>query len=87
MRNYRGIKAVQQNNFPDLEGSYLGQMSPGMTPELFAPGIITTDISEGCLGWSNDMEYFVFQRWIDRKSRLYIMNQNNGVWSTPEPVL
>ena len=77
---------VQKNetDFSQLKGPYLGQKPPGMTPELFAPGIITTDISEGCSGWGNDMEYFIFQRWIDRKPRLYIMNQNNGVWSVPE---
>lgn len=75
-----------QDDFPVLKGAYLGQKPPGMTPEVFAPGIITTDISEGCSGWGNDMEYFIFQRWIDRKSRMYIMKQNNGVWSPPEPV-
>ena len=32
------------------------------------------------------MEYFIFQRWIDGKSKLYIMNQKNGVWSAPEPL-
>ena len=55
-----------------------------MTPVLFAPGTITTDIGEGCSGWGNDMEYFIFQSWIDRKSRLYVMNKKNGVWSSPE---
>jgi hypothetical protein len=77
---------ARKDDFPVLKGPYLGQKPPGMTPELFAPGIITTDMSEGCSGWGNAMEYFIFQRWIDRNPRLYIMNQKNGVWSTPEPV-
>jgi len=79
-------QGVQESevDFSQLTGPYLGQKPPGTTPELFAPGIITTDISEGCSGWGNDMEYFVFQKWIDRKPSLYIMNQNNGVWSAPE---
>jgi hypothetical protein len=77
--------SIQKNtHFPALKGPYLGQKPPGMTPELFAPGIITTDKSEGCSGWGNDMEYFIFQRWIEGKSKLYIMNQNNGIWSAPE---
>jgi len=67
-----------------LRGSYLGQKVPGMTPELFAQGIITTDISEGCSGWGNDMEYFIFQRWIDGKSILYIMYQVKAKWTKPE---
>lgn len=79
------VGCSEQDEFLAFKGPYLGQKPPGMTPELFAPGIITTDISEGCSGWGNDMEYFIFQRWIDRKPRLYIMNQNNGVWGVPEP--
>ncbi len=74
----------QQKEFPKLAGPYLGQTPPGLKPELFAPGIITTDISEGCSGWGNDMEYFIFQRWIDRKPELYVMDQVNGVWGEPE---
>lgn len=65
------VGCSEQDEFLALKGPYLGQKPPGMTPELFAPGIITTDISEGCSGWGNDMEYFIFQRWIDRKPRLY----------------
>ena len=76
----------QQNGFPKLNGPYLDQKPPGMTPELFAPGIISTDTSEGCSGWGNNMEYFIFQRWIEGKSHLYIMNQNNGIWAKPEPL-
>jgi Tol biopolymer transport system component len=75
----------QQKDIAQVKGPYLGQNPPGKTPQLFAPGIISTDNSEGCSGWGNEMEYFIFQRWIDGKSRLYIMNQINGIWS--EPVL
>ena len=31
-----------QYSFPELSGPYLGQKPPGDTPELFAPGIIST---------------------------------------------
>ena len=81
-----GILLAQEKEFefPMLKGPYLGQRPPGLTPKLFAPGIITTDVSEGCLGWGNEMEYFIFQRWIDGKSQLYILNQRNGKWSAPE---
>ncbi len=80
------VSHAQQGDIPILKGPYLGQKPPGMSPELFAPGVITTDGSEGCSGWGKGMEYFIFQRWIDRKPRLYIMNQNNGIWSPPEPL-
>lgn len=74
----------KNGEFPVLKGPYLGQKPPGMKPEIFAQGIITTDKSEGCSGWGNDMECFIFQRWIDRKPWLYIMNQDNGIWSSPQ---
>ena len=80
-----GGDLISKEEFPVLKGPYLGQEPPGMIPKIFAPGIISTDISEGCSGWGNNMEYFIFQKWISGKSRLYIMNQINGVWS--EPVL
>jgi len=31
----------QQTDFPKLTGPYLGQKPPGMTPEIFAPGLTT----------------------------------------------
>ena len=73
-----------QDSLPNLTGPYLGQKPPGLKPEIFAPGIISTGIWEGCSGWGNDMEYFIFQRWIDEKSWLYIMNQDDGRWSKPK---
>ena len=75
-----------QDSVPKLAGPYLGQKPPGLKPEIFAPGIIATEMSEGCSGWGNEMEYFVFQRWFDGKPKLYIMNQTDGVWSEPEPL-
>ena len=40
----------KNGEFPVLKGPYLGQKPPGMKPEIFAQGIITTDKSEGCSG-------------------------------------
>ena len=40
-----------ETDFSQLKGAYLGQNPPGKKPELFAPGIVTTDASEGCSGW------------------------------------
>lgn len=78
------VLSAQKNTFPVLKGEYLGQKPPGITPEVFAPGIICTDLSEGCSGWGNSMEYFIFQRWVNRKSYLYITHQVSGIWTKPE---
>ena len=34
---------AKQSNFPVLKGPYLGQKTPGMTPEKFPPGIVSTE--------------------------------------------
>ena len=34
-------KSYGQNEFPVLEGPYLGQKQPGLIPEIFAPGIVS----------------------------------------------
>ena len=33
----------EQDDFPVLKGPYLGQTPPGMTPEIFAPGVLNND--------------------------------------------
>ena len=37
------ISFSQQSDFPKLTGPYLGQKPPGMTPEIFVPGIILVE--------------------------------------------
>jgi len=37
---------TKQNDFHALGGPYLGQKPPGMTPEIFAPGITSTGHEE-----------------------------------------
>ncbi len=38
--------ALSYNDWPEVSGAYFGQKPPGMTAEIFAPGIISTDRSE-----------------------------------------
>ena len=46
-----------------LEGPYLGQTPPGMTPEVFAPGIVNTEAFEEKEGmFAGDMNSFYFIR-------------------------
>ena len=76
-------KNKNNSKFSDLKGPYLGMKPPGDVPEIFAPGIISTEGSEGCSGWGKDMEFFIFQRWINREPRLYITHRSDNVWSEP----
>jgi Tol biopolymer transport system component len=49
-----------QDDFPILKGPYLGQKPPGMTPEIFAPGIVSTGLDELNSVFSPDGDEFYF---------------------------
>jgi hypothetical protein len=38
--------ALTAENGGDVRGDYFGQKPPGMTPEIFAPGIVSTEKKE-----------------------------------------
>jgi Tol biopolymer transport system component len=76
--------SAQINDFPELTGPYLGQNFPGNIPELFAPGIICTEESEGSSGFALNGRVFIFQRFIDRDCHTYIMTSTEELrWSSP----
>ncbi len=79
-----GIDAGGGQPFPRLEGPCLGQKPPGMTPQPFAPGIITTDEEEGSSGFALNGTAFLFQRFRDRRCFTYITRLVDGVWTAPE---
>jgi Tol biopolymer transport system component len=43
-------------------GPYFGQVAPGMEPEIFAPGLVSTSEGEGCIVFSADGRRVVFRR-------------------------
>ena len=77
-------EAYSQREFPDLKGPYLGQKPPGLIPELFAPGIISTkDLEiEGVFSPNMDEFFHVRQREGERP-KIHIIRYENGVWQAP----
>lgn len=51
---------LENNDFPVLTGPYMGQDPPGMTPEIFDPGVFPENESLGCSGFLNNGTVFVF---------------------------
>lgn len=50
-----------KNEFPVLEGSYFGQKPPGLTPEVFAPGVVSINGRyEYGLSFSPDLDELYF---------------------------
>ncbi len=74
-------------DFPVLRGSYLGQKPPGMTAELFAPGIIPTEDNEALYGFFNNGELFLFDRTPANLKEwtpdVYRMDLIDGKWTPP----
>ncbi|MFA7160900.1 MAG: hypothetical protein WC299_16510, partial [Kiritimatiellia bacterium] len=44
----------RQKEPPKLRGPHLGQKPPGMTAEIFAPGIVSTSAPEICISFTPD---------------------------------
>jgi hypothetical protein len=83
---------AQQSDLPVFSGKYFGQSFPGITPEVFAPGIVSTknrvyanvtfnsNLTEAC--WtpnSNDSTY----KW---QGGIIFTKQENGIWSSPKEI-
>ncbi|MBD8527417.1 PD40 domain-containing protein [Pseudomarimonas arenosa] len=65
-----------------LEGPYLGQKPPGLTPEPFAPGIVTTDGFDdgGVFTPTMDEFYFIRKRPDNSKFETVIYKQQGNQW-------
>ena len=82
---------AQQGNFPVLKGPYLGQKPPAMTPEIFAPGVVSSEHQEhSSLAFSPDGREMWWSRWrlpLDMEKHpqviMYITCEN-GEWSRPK---
>lgn len=75
---------------PQVQGEYLGQDKPGLVPEIFAPGIVSTGYIEFGCTFSPDKKHFYFTRKEgDEFSLNYIYHmrqeKEGGAWSAPRP--
>ena len=65
---------------------YLGQVPPGLTPEKFAPGIVSSEtLREYSLTLSSDSTEVYFYRFGgNNPSKVYVSRFEKGSWSAPE---
>ena len=80
------LSQTAKQGFPVLKGPYLGQKPPGMTPEIFAPGIVSTDMYNHCtVSISPDgKEIYWAMAPLDAPRRIYFSKIANGTWTRPE---
>ncbi len=77
-------KAGKMSQTTELSGDYLGQPAPGTTPEIFGPGVISTQFTERDAAYSPDgKEFFYTLRGAAHPSIMQVQ-QINQKWSRPE---
>ena len=67
----------------EISGPYLGQDPPGMTPEIFAPGIISTGLSEIKAIFSPDGREIYYQLWEAPFPVIVMRMEKEGRWTEP----
>jgi hypothetical protein len=79
---------AQQNDFPVLKGPYLGQKPPGMTPEIFAPGIVSNrrSVHSATIFSPYGSEVYWTVMNDPDPMRIIFMKQVDGVWIQPREV-
>ena len=78
---------TQKERFPVLKGEYLGQKPPGITPEVFAPGIVSTSRGEFNAAFSPDGKEFYFSvNEPSGRETMMFMTRKNNQWASPQSV-
>ncbi|WP_394971385.1 TolB family protein [uncultured Croceitalea sp.] len=75
----------KENNSSTEERLYVGQKPPGLVPEPFAPGLVTTDGWENCGGFTPNLKEYYFLRKVeekgeDYKMELVVIENSNNQW-------
>jgi hypothetical protein len=74
---------AQETGFHTLTGPYLGQKPPGVIPEIFAPGIVSTGFHVQRLTFNPDGNEYFFSLTIGFETILWTRLQNDK-WTEPE---
>ena len=75
-------KGDSQDEFPILQGPYLGQKPPGLIPEAFAPNIITTKYWEYGGVFTPDLNefYFIRENAEKEKQEFVVLKKIRNQW-------
>lgn len=80
------VEQKEECKFPELKGEYFGQILPGDSAVLFAPGIISTGMGDRDIAITPDGKEIFFTRVIGNSdySTIFYTNEINGKWTKPE---
>ncbi len=79
------MRCNSQNSTKELKGKYFGQTPPGMTPEIFALGIISTEDHEFSITISPDGKSIYFTRRVKEfdRNRIMVTFLTDSGWTKP----
>lgn len=77
----------QKNEFSVLKGPYLGQKPPGELPKIFKSSISPNIEIEGIPYFANNGKLLVYKGSIDSVDGVFIMEEKEDVWTSPQMVL
>ncbi len=69
--------------FPELRGPYLGQQPPGLEPEIFAPGIVSTGLQTRDITMTPDGAELYFAATLGARTMILVTRQQEGLWTEP----
>jgi Tol biopolymer transport system component len=78
------INCSKQDDWHVLKGPYLGEKPPGKTAKLFAPGVISTGLSERCANFTPDGKEFYFTVVGNNISFIAFMKLDGNTWTKPQ---
>lgn len=72
----------KNNDFPPIEDRYFGQKTPGLTPEIFAPEVVSVEEFQSSVAFSPDMKeiYFVRRGGKYQKRTNLVIGYENNKW-------
>ena len=72
---------------PDSRIRYFGQTPPGITPEIFAQGVVSTEAIELNGVFTPDSREFFFTRLVDGIDTMFHSRLAGDMWSTPRALM
>ena len=69
--------------FPELRGPYLGQKPPGLEPEIFAPGIVSTGLATRDVAMTPDGSELYYSVSLGGRTMIMVTRLLDGVWTEP----
>ncbi|TFG74500.1 MAG: hypothetical protein E4H23_11920 [Chrysiogenales bacterium] len=78
------LQAAPPGDRSACSGPYLGQKPPGMTAEIFAPGILSTSNPEVCISFTPDGKEVYYTVGGPPHSVILFRKEVDGVWTEPQ---